>query len=57
MHALSTVIEKASANNLMGSGVLNLLQSQVEYLLLLTPVTLGINAYLFVTIYSTTEDV
>eukprot|EP00268_Persea_americana_P040794 TRINITY_DN4059_c0_g1_i2.p1 TRINITY_DN4059_c0_g1~~TRINITY_DN4059_c0_g1_i2.p1 ORF type:complete len:721 (-),score=119.90 TRINITY_DN4059_c0_g1_i2:271-2433(-) len=30
MHALSTVIEKASAHNLMGSGVLNLLQSQAK---------------------------
>lgn len=30
MHALSTVIEKASTENLMGSGVLNLLQSQAK---------------------------
>ncbi|KAJ8639484.1 hypothetical protein MRB53_016178 [Persea americana] len=32
MHALSTVIEEASASNLMGSGVLNLLQSQGDFL-------------------------
>lgn len=56
MHALSTVIEKASAHNLMGSGVLNLLQSQVVsslstritvggfFFFFNVPITLGVNA-------------
>lgn len=54
MLALSTVIHKASANNFMGSAVLNLLQSQAKtffFILFDTNSHIYLSIYLYIYIY------